>query len=59
MMAANRRPEVSFCPIFGCIDDSKGCLKEGEEVLKAGYIVFCGIKEEKVGHVVVPTTYMP
>ena len=29
MMAANRRPEVTFCPIFDCVDDSKGCLKEG------------------------------
>ena len=53
MMAANRRPEVSFGPIFDCIDDSKWCLKEGEEVLKAGYIVACGIKEEKAGHIVV------
>ena len=43
------RPEVSFCQIFDYIGDRKRCLKEGEEVLKAGYIVACGIKEEKAG----------
>ena len=44
---------MSFCQIFDYIGDKKRCLKEGEEVLKAGYIVACGIKEEKEGSVVV------
>lgn len=53
MAEPGRRPDVSFWQIFNYIGDRKRCLKEGEEVLKAGYIVACGIKEERDGHVVV------
>ena len=57
--AVNQRPEVSFCHILYYIGDRKRCLKEGEEVLKAGYFVVCGIKEEKGGHVVVHAFALP
>ena len=44
---------MSFYQIFNYIGEKKRCLLEGEEVLKAGYIVACGIKEENINHVVV------
>ena len=47
------RPEVSFCQIFDYVGDRKRCPIEGKEVLKTGYMVACGIKEEKAGYVVV------
>ena len=53
MDCERKRPEVSFCQIFDYIGDRKRCLMEGEEVVKAGYIVACGIKEEGDSHVTV------
>ena len=53
MEVAKIRPEVSFCQIFDYVGDRKRCLIEGKEVLKAGYMVACGIMEEKAGYVVV------
>ena len=53
MEIAEIRPEVSFCQIFDDVGDRKRCLIEGKEVLKAGYMVACGITEEKAGYVLV------
>ena len=47
------RSKVSFCQIFDYMGNRKRRLIEGEEVLKAGYMVACGINEEKAGCVVV------
>ena len=46
------RSKMSFCQIFDYMGNRKRRLIEGEEVLKAGYMVVCGINEEKAKCVV-------
>ena len=49
MEIAKIRLKVSFCQIIDYLGNRKRCLIEGKGVSKAGYMVGCGIKEEKPG----------